>query len=442
MNRWAQLDPRSLALFRIVLGCFVLLDTLLRLPYLNDFMTDQGVYSRIDMTSSPFADYWLCFHLGSGNLVGQVVLSGLLLLLALGVVVGYRTPWMVFGCWVMLNSLHARNPFIGDRGDLQLALLFFWAMFLPLGEVYSLDSRKGRTCWGWRNGVPVAGLVTQFASIYLFSALLKTGDFWLARGDGLKFSLLSPIFSTDLSAFLLNLGDPTLRMLNYSVIAGELFLGLLLLCPVMVPICRSLAVCLLFIFHIAVFFLFSLGFFPLLGALTPLVLLPGEFWAKISRSTEPLPSGVLSAPPKPVQALCAAFIVLGFLSNLESVLGPSWQRPRAVTKLTDILKLSQHWELFSPLPPINGHFRLISVGPDGEKILFEGPPFPTHRWKMLMLTTIYPEFSFLREKTARTLARKLDADHNGKLRYSFVLNPISEKGTFQRPVIQSLWVEQ
>ena len=59
-----------------------------------------------------------------------------------------------------------------------------------------------------------------------------------------------------------------------------------------------------------------------------------------------------------------------------------------------------------------------------------------------MLTTIYPEFSFLREKTARTLARKLDADHNGKLRYSFVLNPISEKGTFQRPVIQSLWVEQ
>ena len=65
MTRWTELDPRSLAVFRIVLGCLVALDTLWRVPFLNDFMTDEGVYSRLDMTSSAYADYWICLHLAA-----------------------------------------------------------------------------------------------------------------------------------------------------------------------------------------------------------------------------------------------------------------------------------------------------------------------------------------------------------------------------------------
>ena len=435
---WSELAPRSLALFRMILGFLVMLDTLWRLPFLKDFMTDEGVYSRLDMTSSIYADYWLCLHLGSGNMAGQLVLSLLLLLLGAGLVAGYRTPWMTLGCWVMLNSVHARNPFIGDRGDLQLSLLLFWALFLPLGEVWSVDSRQGRRPFGYRRGAPVAGLVLQFSSIYLFAALLKTGDFWLARGDGLKFSLLSPIFATDLAAFWLKLGEPALKALNYSVVVGELFLGLLLLCPLLVPLCRYAVVGLLGAFHLVILFTFKLGLFPLIGALTPLVLLPREFWLRWypeSAEAEAPPSAPLS-----LKLLLVGFIALALTSNIANS-AARFSRPAPLTKLTEILKQEQHWELFSPLPPINGRFRLISLGSDGEKLLFEGPPFPGHRWKMLMLATIYPEFAFLREKTARTLARRLGHDNEGKLRYQFVLNPISGKGEFQNPVVQSLWVE-
>jgi hypothetical protein len=420
----------------MVLGSLVILDTLWRMPFLSDFVTDEGVYSRLDMTSSAYADYWLCLHLGSGNVIGQLVLSFLLLLLGVGLVAGYRTPWMTLGCWIMLNSVHARNPFIGDRGDLQLSLLLFWALFLPLGEIWSMDSRQGRPPFGYRRGAPVAGLVLQFASIYLFAALLKTGDFWLARGDGLKFSLLSPIFATDLAPFWLKLGDPALKVLNYSVIMGELFLGLLLLCPLLVPLCRCTAIVLLGTFHLVILFTFKLGLFPLIGALTPLVLLPKEFWLR----WYPEDDDATPSAPLPLQLLLISFIALALVSNIANS-SARVSRPAPLTKLSEILKLEQHWELFSPLPPINGHFRLISLGSDGEKLLFEGPPFPGHRWKMLMLATIYPEFAFLREKTARILADKLGHQDEGKLRYQFVLNPISGKGEFQTPVVESLWVE-
>lgn len=447
---WAQLDLRSLALFRIILGGLILLDTLWRLPFLREFQTDEGVLPRSELLTSPFADYWICLHLGSGNLSGQVVLSLLTMSLALGLMVGWRTPWMVAGCWVMINSLHARNPFVNDRGDLQLALLLFWALFLPLGARWSMDEREGRPAFGQARGLPAAALVLQFAWIYLFAALLKTGDFWLARGDGLKFSLLSPMFSSDLASWMSTWDDSLLTLLNYGVVAGELFVAFLLLCPIMVSLTRTLAVGLLLLFHLGVIFLFHLGLFPLIGALTALALLPGEVWERFRPEDDPDQPGPSLHPL--VRIGIAVFMALALLSNLSTrPEGPHLTRPDWIKSLTERLKLEQRWDLFAPLPPINGAFRLVKLSPEGEEIvLFHGPPgqgqeelqtFPGHRWKMLMLTSIFPEFQVVRAGTARVLAQRYPSPKEGKLRYSFVLKPISEKGVFTRPVIQSLWVE-
>ena len=446
MTRWTELDPRSLALFRITLGFFVLLDTLMRLPYLGDFTTDDGVLPRLALVNSPYADYWLSFHLGSGNLTGQVVLSLLTASLAVAMIAGYQTRLATIGCWLLVNSVQARNPFIGDRGDLQLSLLLLWAIFLPTDQVWCFKkSARPRSA----PRLAVAGLVTQFASIYLFTAMLKTGDFWLARGDGLKFSLLSPMFAAPLASKLAALSDPTLRLLNYSVIAGELFVGFLLLSPFMVSLCRQLAVGLLLIFHLTVLATFNLGLFPLIGAMTPWALLPREFWDRFQPPLEN-PQRVADSHWRlqARRAFLLALLVLSLLSNLSTL---GLERPNWISKLSAIVRVEQHWELFSPLPPINGYFRVVRLSPDGEeKVLFQGPPttahpqaqaFPGHRWKMLMLATIYPEFSFLREPVARVLARKFGNDSSGKIRYTFTLNPISEKGTFKPPVIQSLWRE-
>ena len=446
MTRWLELDPRSLALFRVTLGFLVLLDTLARLPYLKDFMTDEGVLSRLALVDSPYADYWLSFHLGSGNLAGQLVLSVLTAGLAVAMVAGYRTQLATVGCWLLVNSVQARNPFIGDRGDLQLSLLLLWAIFLPTDQVWCVKKSAGHRP---APRLAVAGLVTQFASIYLFTAMLKTGDFWLARGDGLKFSLLSPMFAGPLASKLATLSDPILRLLNYSVIAGELFVGFLILSPFMVSLCRQLAVGLLLIFHLTVLATFSLGLFPLIGAATPLVLLPREFWDRFQTAVEN-PERVKNThwTYQARGVLMLTLIMLSLISNLSTL---GLHRPSWLSKLSSVVRVEQHWDLFSPLPPINGFFRLVRLTPEGEeRVLFQGPPtpshhqaqtFPGHRWKMLMLATIYPEFSFLREPVARVLAEKFGTDGPGRIRYSFTLTPISEKGMFKRPVIQSLWVE-
>lgn len=447
---WSQLDVRSLAVFRMILGALILIDTLWRLPYLNDFMTDTGVLPRLKLLDSPYSDYWLSFHLGSAYLGTQLVLSLILAGFAVGLCVGWRTPWMAFGCWVMLNSLHARNPFINDRGDLQLSLMLFWAIFLPLGTSWSLDQRAGRKPLGNSQGIAAAGLILQFAWIYLFAALSKTGDFWLARGDGLKFSLLSPMFSGDLAVWLSGWGDGSLRLLNYGVVAGEYFVAFLLLSPVLVALSRTTAVVLLVVFHGIVFLLFNLGLFPVIGAFCSLVLLPTEFWQRVRPSDFEKPERI--ALPVSAKCMLAFFILLSLLSNLANKPGEHrLQRPAWLTTLTQKLKLEQHWELFAPLPPINGTFQLLSISPQNEEtVIFEGPPspkdeqlraFPGHRWKMLMLASVYPEFSVVREGIAGVLAEKYGASNAGKLHYRFKLYPITQRGEFGEPVIRSLWVE-
>jgi HTTM domain len=452
-TQWAELDLRSLALFRIALGGFILLDLALRLFDLGAFYTDDGVLPRLALVRSAYADNWLCFHLGSGDTVGQAVLFLLAGFCGLGLLVGWRTPQMSLASWFLINSLHARNPFVSDRGDLELSLMLLWGVFLPLGACYSLDQRAGRKPFGQTTGFPAAALVGQFAAIYLFAALLKTGDFWLARGDGLKHSLMSPMFANDSATWLLESAAPFLGALNYSVIAGELLVALLLMCPVSVPLLRSLAALMLMVFHLAVAVLFQLGLFPFIGAVLPLVLLPKEFWERVGRHWTSVTSE-LPEPPKTdwrLQSVTAVMALLALLSNLDFQ-SERITLPPVVIGLNQALKLEQHWDLFSPLPPINGTFELLAVGPQGqERFLFRGPPdgsgdqtlteFPNHRWRMLMLSSLYPEFVVVREGLARTLLRREDAQLNKdeRLLYRFLHRPVDPKGSLGEPVQVELW---
>ena len=41
--------------------------------------------------------------------------------------------------WFMTTSLQTRNYFVGHSGDTYLRLMLFWAIFMPLGEHFSLD---------------------------------------------------------------------------------------------------------------------------------------------------------------------------------------------------------------------------------------------------------------------------------------------------------------
>jgi hypothetical protein len=59
---------------------------------------------------------------------------------ALALLVGYRTRIATAVSWLLLLSLHARNPMLLNAGDSLLRMLLFWAVFLPLGARWSADA--------------------------------------------------------------------------------------------------------------------------------------------------------------------------------------------------------------------------------------------------------------------------------------------------------------
>ncbi len=457
---WATLDLRSLALLRVLLGLFILVDCLKRWGSLSAFTTDQGVLSRVDFVTSPFADRWLCFHLGGGDLLTQQILHLLLTLCGLGLVLGWRTLWMNLGCWVLLSSLHVRNIYVNDRGDLELILILFWSLFLPLGARWSFDAMAGRSPTGWNSGLAPAALILQFAQIYLFAGLLKTGEFWLVRGDGLSYSLQSPLFATPLAEYLhQRLPEAVLISANYAAIAGEIFIGLLLLSPIAVAIARPLALGLILAFHSTVAVLFHLGMFPVLGGLLPLALLPPSFWGHFpQRLRTVLDQGRRNecnstSPPTGVALLLAGLMLTALLSNLAyRPVAPNLKLPEPFLTLSKVFRLEQHWELFAPIPPYLGSFELQFREPSGEfQTMLTRPknsqaaesgtsePFPDHRWRMLMISSLFPQGASVRPGIARELWRGLEKKQSGIYRYLFRVRQVQKDGGLGAEEVWILW---
>ena len=435
---WAKLDIRSLALFRVLLGSILVLDLATRIPYITDFYTDDGVLPRSVLSQSQFVDEWLCFHLGVGHRMGILLLILLQIGLAISLAAGWRTKLATVGSWFMLNSLHVRNPFVNDRGDQELVLLLFWSIFLPLGATWSLDAKAGRKDWGSNTGLPAAALLLQLAQIYLFAGFLKQGDFWLVRGDGLYHSLKSPLFATGLAKWASTLPTPLLKAANYLVIVGEIFAGFLLLSPRSVILTRSLAIGTVAIFHLAVFALFDLGLFPLVGIIVLVALLPRQFWNNpVVRRLKW--TGQVPEHKKEFPLWSRALVILAMFLTLLSNLAfrpqvDAFRRPFVFEQLSKALRLDQHWDLFSPIPPYNGQFEFISPDKSQQLMIPEDRDFPSHRWKMLMIASLYPRFALVRPGLVKRLP---DVPEN--CIYRFQVKLVSRDGKSNKNVTWTLW---
>ena len=139
------IDLRSLALFRVALGIFILADLAVRAADLAVFYTDSGVLPRgvlIDHFKSfwnfsvPLIDfsYNVSIHLASGNVWFQAALFLIAAFFAVMLIFGFHTRTAVCVSWFLLVSLQVRNPLVTQGGDVLFRMLLFWSMFLPLGQ--------------------------------------------------------------------------------------------------------------------------------------------------------------------------------------------------------------------------------------------------------------------------------------------------------------------
>lgn len=290
---WYPLDLRSLALFRGLLGFTLLCDIALRARFLTAHYTDFGVLPRDVLIAQGMNKFQVCFHLVSGSEFWQCLIFLLQAVFASMLLVGYRTRLATLVSWLLLTSLHQRNPMIIQGGDVLLRLLLFWGFFLPLGSRASVDiaSSKGvRDSPQVQCSMSTAALTLQLAFLYLFSGLIKLEIPEWQNGLGVYYALNDRVLNTTLGEWIGQHFETT-RILSHLTLGMELLIGVSLCVPVKSGLLRTLTIFGAVAMHTSFSTCLKVGLFTQIVCTGLCALLPSSLWdrglARFTRSKSP-----------------------------------------------------------------------------------------------------------------------------------------------------------
>ena len=280
LRPYIELDRRSLALMRVLAASIVLYDLVTRLFNLS-------AHYGIGSVMPPEA----LFHAGNGQawfpflpqLIQIVPHLPLTLIIAasvsvLLVLVGYRTRLNTVMSWVLLLMIQSMNLFVLSGADVVIRLIFFFGMFVPWGDFFSIDRarRGGEEVSPRIASIWTFALLLQISYIYFFAALLKsTGVDW-QDGSAVYYALSTDLV-TPLGAMLAR-ADWILPFLTQAVRLFQLAIPFLFFFPIKTNVIRTAAVILLILMHMSFAFFLHLGTFSYISIAFLSCLLPSMFW--------------------------------------------------------------------------------------------------------------------------------------------------------------------
>lgn len=417
-------DLRSLALLRIGLGLMLLADLINRAPDIHAHYSDWGVLSR-PMLHYAFGDQALrSLHYLSGHSWFQALLFVVAGLCAIGLSVGWKTRAMTIASWLLLASLHNRNPQVLQAGDALLRMLLFWSMFVPLGARWSLDRvRRGRGGWPadhqWLS-LGGAALLLQVCMMYWFTAALKTDPSWW-NGRAVWYALQIDLYATPLGVWLRDYTWLT-STLTHATIWLEICGPIVVLSPWATGPLRLAMIASFWGLHLGIAATMSIGLFPYICLIAWLPFIPRGLWdrlhARLSRATgsrrpseagpEPAATGSPSAGPWrrygwwAGQIFCGGCLLYVLAWNVRTLDFAFWSRffPPSANGLAHWLRLDQRWNMFAPGPMLNDGWYIVeglTVGGDridlwrdGRPVVAEKPVLPSaeftsQRWQKYMM---------------------------------------------------------
>jgi hypothetical protein len=444
------LDPRSLALFRVGLAVLLLADLAGRWPDLEAHYSDQGVLPR---AVTP-----IYVPLPVHSLGGSALFEGFVFLLAgavaVALLVGYRTTLATLFSWLLLLSLHARNPLVLHGGDLLERMLLFWAMFLPLGARWSLDARRAGaapSAGGSVCTVATAALVLQVVFVYWFGLASRTSPAWWGEGTAVAEALSLDFYATPLTAWARGMPPELLRFATFATVAVEGGGPLLLLLSGNLGRLRTAVVALMIVFHVMLGLFLRLGTFPLACAVAWLPFLPAPFWDALlprlrrlgprrpqalpapSASEGAVPSLALGAGEKTTDAASPpglspiattlAVVALAYIvfCNVQGL------RTGFVLSLVKGVGVEQSWGMFAPRPSRDdGWYVVVGRREDGTEVdPFRGGPvswdpperisalYPNVRWAAYLTALHWPGDERFQPLFANYLGQHWNAHHGG-----------------------------
>ncbi len=496
---WRQLvgiDVRSLAALRMGLAAVLIYDLLARLRDLEAFYSDTGVLPRVGLLAWNEDAFNFSIHFSSGIWWVQGLLFALSLVAAISLLVGRHTRVAAFVCWLMVASLHVRNPLVLHGGDLLLRMLLFWGMFVPWGRAASWDSRLQPPIDRdpWVVSVGSLALKLQLCGMYWFSAALKWHPVWVEEGTAVLMALRLDQLVTPFGRFLTQWPD-LLQAATFATMVLETVGPALVFLPVLTPFLQMFAVVLFAGFHLfGLAPALYLGIFPFVCAAGWCMFIPARFWEEWwpryrgvalgawlrrmsfawggrgssgsgSRSSRWKPRGKLArAGGWAAQSLALVLLVYVGLWNLRTVNFERWEPvfPESANLVGDFLRLGQIWNLFAPFPAtedgwfvfegqlVNGDVVDARSNPmNPESVTFDKPTNPSQalgneRWKKYLMSLDDPQNGVHRRMLGEYLCRTWNRDAQGDHRLASIGMYVMRERTLptgeeEEPIRGRLW---
>jgi hypothetical protein len=393
MRNYFDIDLRALAFMRMAVALVILIDLGIRLVHLEAFYSNSGAVPLAMLFQYNWNDFAFSLHALNGMWQFELILFLANIYCAVMLFIGKQTRLFTFLCWVLLLSLHNRNPLILQGGDDLLRMLLFWGMFLPWHKRYSLDSLQSAISTSENEVTSLAslGYILQLVYLYSFSALLK-GPEW-----NRDFTAVYYAFSFDQIAY------PTTRLFYYypellkfftaSAYYFELFVPLLFFVPFFNAQFRLLAFCLIFGFHLFNGCMLQIGLFFVIGIVSAIGILPTQVmdrWDLLLRNFKPsitsfflqleqrltliqlvVSETIFQSKIKNTirQFLILFFLVYIFLWNVNNFSFFKYKMTEKVRSIGYLLRLDQNWGMFAPgVIKDNGWYILEGTLADSNKI--------------------------------------------------------------------------
>lgn len=216
----------TLAVVRIAFGVVLLLWALTLSPDLSAFYTRDGL-----LPEGPSAR-WTWGPLAVSSSPSMVLAVFVVMVVAaIGLILGYRTRLASILAFVALLSFERRNPSVLNSGDWLLRIEAFFLMLTPAGSALSLDRRRqwpGRF-WEFPRRAPfgLRLIQLQLCAVYFFSVWWKVrGDYW-NNGTAISYALRIDDFARVQVPTFISTSELFSNVLTYGTLAVELSIALL-----------------------------------------------------------------------------------------------------------------------------------------------------------------------------------------------------------------------
>ncbi|MCB9590340.1 MAG: lipase maturation factor family protein [Polyangiaceae bacterium] len=300
-ERYATVDPRSLGLFRWLLGALLLIDLLRRYPDLVDHFTNEGWLPNHFAIFRPMSNHlWSLYHAFSTP--GEVkVLFWIHAAIYFCLWIGWRTRLMHVLSAVLLCSISSRSILMENGGYVVLILLTVWSMFLPLGRRFSLDSlldslrqRRESSVEALNDrssptletkpvvNLAATALLLQWAVIYYFNAVHKNGPPW-KDGTAVYYFLQQDRMISPFGGWIRHhLPLWAIKGMSWSALAIEYALPALILTPLFFRRARLLAWALILALHLGIDSMVQLGPFSWAMMVMMSIFVHADYWTSLA----------------------------------------------------------------------------------------------------------------------------------------------------------------